>query len=274
MHPFLFDWVVNGHHLRPPTYGVLLALSFSLGYFMALRRAVVLGENPKHIENLFLLCLLGSLVGGRGFHVLFEEFAYYAQNPGKIFAVWEGGYTFYGSVLGAIGAMSLYCLHKKFDFLQALDICSEATAIGLFTGRLGCFFAGCCWGRPTSLPWGVTFSNPESFASLHNLPLHPTQLYESFGAVFIFLYTFWRNSRRSYTGQTFFHSISLYAFLRFTVEFFRGDDYRGYVFGGLLSYAQFVSLVLLPLALLGMYTYSKKAPLALSARKKRRKSTA
>lgn len=258
MHPFLFDWTVNGHHFRPPTYGVMLAVSFSIGYFLALRRCLKFEENPKHIENLFLICILGSIAGGRLFHVVFEEFSYYLANPAKIFAVWEGGYTFYGSLLGSIGSMAVYCKIRKLDFLRILDICSEATAFGLFTGRIGCFFAGCCWGRPTTLPWGVTFSNPESFAAVHNVALHPTQLYEAFGGFLIFLYATFRNTRHQYSGQTFFHSIALYSVLRFIIEIFRGDDYRGYVFGGLISYSQFVSVVLLPLALYGMWNYSQK----------------
>lgn len=258
MHPFLFDWVVNGHHLRPPTYGVMLAVSFSIAYFLSLRRALLFQIDPKHIENLFLICILASILGGRAFHVFFEEFSYYMQNPGKIFAVWEGGYTFYGSVLGSIAGISLYTNVKKIKLLDILDICGEATAFGLFTGRIGCFFAGCCWGKPTAQPWGVIFANPESFAALHNVPLHPTQLYEAFGGMLIFIYAFVRNSRRRYSGQTFFHAISLYAILRFIVEFFRGDDYRGYMFDGALSYGQFVSLILLPLALYGMWSYSPK----------------
>ncbi|MBI4404596.1 MAG: prolipoprotein diacylglyceryl transferase [Deltaproteobacteria bacterium] len=257
MHPYLFDWVVGGHHLRPPSYGVMLALGFSLGYFEALRRAAKLGENPRHIENLFLMLVLGTVVGARLFHVVFEEFPYYLAHPAKIFAVWEGGYTFYGGLVTALFFMYLYCRRKKLDYLQFMDIAAPSTAIGLFMGRLGCFFAGCCWGRPTTVPWAVTFSNPESFTSVHHLTVHPTQLYEAFGAVAVLIYLQWRFSRRRYLGQLFFHGLIAYAVLRFLVEFFRGDDYRGFIFGHTLSYAQFVSLMIFPLAVVGMFLYSR-----------------
>lgn len=258
MHPYLFDWVVNGHHLRPPTYGVMLAISFSAAYFLALRRSLILEESPRHVENLFLGVIFGSVLGGRLFHVFFEEWAYYSQHVNKIFAVWEGGYTFYGALLGAAGTMYLYCRLRKLSFLQYVDIAAEGVTFGLFMGRMGCFGAGCCWGKPTTMPWGVIFSNPESFANVHDTPLHPTQLYESFGALCIFLYVFWLFKRRRYEGQVFFHAVTLYAILRFVIEFFRGDDYRGFIFGGLLSYSQFVSVVLLLFALSGMAAYSRK----------------
>lgn len=258
MHPFLFDWVIGGHHFRPPSYGVFLALSFSVGYFLALRRAVKLSIDPRHIENLFLICIFGSIVGGRAFHVVFEELGYYLQNPSKIFAVWEGGYTFYGSVFGSMLGMVTYCLLKRISYLAILEIGSEACAFGLFTGRIGCFLAGCCWGKPTTMPWGVVFSNPESFTTVHNLPLHPSQLYESFGALLIFLYTRWNFNHRKYAGQIFFHAIFIYGILRFIVEFFRGDEYRGYLFNGLISYSQFISLVMIVLAVAGVGHYRSK----------------
>lgn len=257
MHPYLFDWVVQGHHLRPPTYGVLLALAFSLGYFDALRRAIKLGEDPKHVENLFLLVVLASVVGSRLFHVAFEELPYYMTHPGKIFALWEGGYTFYGAVLASMLVVFLYSNGKKLNFLQFGDLATMSTVLGLFIGRLGCFFAGCCWGRPTDVPWAVSFTNPEAFTSLKGVPLHPAQLYESFAALVLYIYLAWRFRHRRYPGQVFFHGLIFYAVARFIIEFFRGDDYRGFVFGGNLSYSQLVSLAILPFAAVGMFLYSR-----------------
>ena len=142
MYPYLFDWVVNGHHLRPPTYGVFLALAFSTGYFLSLKRADALGEDPRHVENLFLIVVLSSILGSRLFHVLFEEPQYYLAHPAKVFAVWEGGYTFYGALLmGMLGIVS-YVRLKKISFLKWADVAALATSFGLFLGRLGCFFAG------------------------------------------------------------------------------------------------------------------------------------
>ncbi len=257
MYPFLLDWTVNGHHLRLPSYGLLLAISFSLAYFLGLRRALILKEDPKHVENIFLVVVFSAILGSRLFHVVFEEWDYYAANPIKVFAVWEGGYTFYGAVITATLGIYLYCLIHKISFLQFIDLSTPSAALGLSLGRVGCFLAGCCWGRPTKMPWGVTFSNPDSFTSVHNVALHPTQLYESFGALLLFFFLEWRFKNRKYVGQIFFEGISIYAVVRFIVELFRGDDYRGYVFGGMISYSQLVSLAILPLSLAGMVIYSK-----------------
>lgn len=257
MHPFLFDWVVNGHHLRPPTYGVLLATAFSVAYFVSLWRAEKLGDSPKHIENLFLLIVFASIIGSRLFHVFFEDPSYYASHPAKILAVWEGGYTFYGAFLSATLAIWVYCKAKKVPFLEFGDIAAASSMIGLAIGRVGCFMAGCCWGREAHVPWAVTFTHPESFAVTKNIPLHPTQLYEALGGLLIFCYLQWRFKHRAYVGQVGFHTLALYAVLRFIVEYFRGDDYRGYMFGGTLSYSQFVSLAILPFAIAGMFLFSK-----------------
>ena len=258
MHPFLFDWVVFGYHIRPPSYGVMLALSFSLAYFVSIHRALKLGDDPKHVENLFLIVVLGSVLGSRLFHVLFEEPAYYAANPGKILAVWEGGYTLYGAMLTCIFFIYLYCRKKKIDYLNFADIAALATGAGISLGRVGCFLAGCCWGKPTQCFLGVKFTHPETFAGIKNVLVHPSQLYESFGTLMIFFYLWWRFKDRKYKGQIFFHGLMLYSIVRFLIEYFRGDEYRGYVFNGLVSYSQLVSLAILPFALAGIYFYSRK----------------
>lgn len=266
MHPFLFDITVFGLHIRPPSYGVFLALAFSTAYFVSLYRAAKIGEDPKHIENLFLLVVLGSVVGARLFHVLFEEPGYYAAHPEKIIAVWEGGYTLYGAMLAAILAMFLYCRGKKIDYLNFMDIAAAATAIGISIGRFGCFLAGCCWGKPTQCILGVTFSHPLTFAGIKTTPVHPTQLYESFGALLLFFYFHWRFNRRQYKGQIFFHGLLLYPVLRFLIEYFRGDEYRGYILHGLLSYSQLVSLAMIPFGIAGVLIYRTR-PLEASPEK-------
>jgi len=260
MHPFLFDWVINGHHIKPPTYGVLLAVAFSTAYFTSLRRAIKLGDNPKHVENLFLIVVACSIVGARMFHVLFEDPKYYIENPIKILAIWEGGYTLYGAIIFCIFGMFLYTYRKQVPLLEFLDIATPATALGICIGRIGCFFAGCCWGVKTNLPWAITYTHPEAFTFLKNTPIHPTQLYESIGALGVYLYTNWLFKHRRYEGQILFNGLLSYAVLRFLVEIFRGDEYRGFVFGGLLSYSQFVSLLILPIVTFGMWANRNSKP--------------
>jgi phosphatidylglycerol:prolipoprotein diacylglycerol transferase len=259
MYPWIIDWTVNGFNLRVPSYGVFLAIAFLTGYYLALKKAVKLKIDPVHIENLFILCIFSALLGSRIFHVVFEELSYYSKHPVKIFMVWEGGYTFYGALLGCLLSVYLYCKIKKISYLDIMDILSPSCTLGLGIGRVGCFLAGCCWGKKTDMPWGVRFSNPESFTLDHVNYLHPSQLYEAFGSWLIFLFVSWRFQKRHYKGQIFFESLALYSILRFLVEYFRGDEYRGYVFHGLMSNSQFVSIMILPFALLGMVIYANKS---------------
>lgn len=257
MFPYLIDAHLNGHSIRVPTYGFMLALAFTFAYFDALRRALRLGDDPKHIENLFLWIVFASVIGARLFHVLFEELPFYVAHPDKILAVWEGGYTLYGAILSSIVAIYLYCRAKRIRFLYFVDFSAPATALGIAVGRVGCFLAGCCWGKICHMPWAVKFTHPEAFTSARNIPLHPTQLYEAFGAFLMYLYLNYRMDHRKYDGQLFFHGLIIYSCLRFVVEMFRGDAYRGFVFGGALSYGQMISLVILPFAVTGMFLYSR-----------------
>jgi phosphatidylglycerol:prolipoprotein diacylglycerol transferase len=258
MRPFLFDLVIAGHHIRPPSYGLFLALGFSAAYLEALRRGKLIKANMNHIENLFLLCVLGSVTGSRLFHVLFEEFDYYLEHPWKVFAVWEGGYTLYGAVLMGLLFIFLYSRGKKINFLDYADIAGPAMMLGLFFGRIGCFLAGCCWGRAASVPWAVRFNDPESFCSLRGIPVHPTQIYEAVGGLVLFFYLNWRWKTRAFVGQIFFETVIGYSVLRFLVELYRGDDYRGYVFGGLFSYSQLISLFFLPFGIAGWVYFSRR----------------
>jgi len=252
MYPYLVDWTVFGIHIHPPTYGVLLATAFSAGYFLAIWRAIKLGEDPKELENIFLWVVVASVIGSRMFHVLFEEPGYYWEHPGKIVAIWEGGYTFYGALLASMLAILIYVRVRKIDFWQICDISAPATALGLAIGRVGCFMAGCCWGRKTTVPWAVTFRRPDSFCDVRNVPLHPTQLYEAAAALAIFFYFQWRFNHRKYAGQLMFEGLFLYSIARYIIEFYRGDDYRGYIIQNWVSYSQGVSLLLFPFAVGGI----------------------
>lgn len=263
MWPFLFDLDIAGVHLKPPTYGVLLAIAFSAGYFEALRRSKPMGLEAKHVENIFLLVVLSSVIGARMFHVLFEDPSYYWQHPTEIIAIWNGGYTLYGALILSLVCGVIYTRLTKINYLAYADLAATSVALGIGIGRLGCFFAGCCWGAPTKMPWGVTFSHPESFTDVHlkHIPLHPTQIYESIGCFLIYGYISWLAKRHRYQGQLIFHFLIAYSFLRYLVEIFRGDTYRGFVLGGVFSYSQFISLSFVPIALLGIWYCRKHKPL-------------
>jgi phosphatidylglycerol:prolipoprotein diacylglycerol transferase len=136
------------------------------------------------------------------------------------------------------------------------DLISPLIALGLSLGRIGCFFAGCCYGKETLLPWGIVFKNPESLARL-NVPLHPTQLYDAVNGVVLFFFLSWMERKKTFDGQIFWLLIFLYSITRFFVEIFRGDP-RGFLFENLLSTSQGIG-ILLAIASLFMLFFMNKA---------------
>jgi phosphatidylglycerol:prolipoprotein diacylglycerol transferase len=147
------------------------------------------------------------------------------------------------------------------SFWRTADSLSMGLSIGQMFGRIGCFLAGCCWGKacPTGFPFGVTFTNPEAAEQVGtplNVLLHPSQLYEAFGMLAIFLILRYTFNKRRFEGQQFFLYLLFYSVLRFTVEFFRGDP-RGTVFNGLLSTSQFISLIVFVASIVVLLTRSR-----------------
>jgi phosphatidylglycerol:prolipoprotein diacylglycerol transferase len=129
---------------------------------------------------------------------------------------------------------------------RVADITAPGIALGQAIGRLGCLSAGCCYGKPTQLPWGITFTEPYSAENVGvplNVPLHPTQIYESIGAFLLFLYLMWRLKQKHFTGQIILEYLGLYAIFRFVIEFYRGDEDRGFMLHGLLSTSQFIGIL-------------------------------
>ncbi|MBM4306741.1 MAG: prolipoprotein diacylglyceryl transferase, partial [Deltaproteobacteria bacterium] len=135
------------------------------------------------------------------------------------------------------------------------DISAISIALGLFFGRIGCFFAGCCYGKETSLPWGITFTDPNSLARL-NINLHPTQVYEAIASLALFLFLDWKRKKKTFEGQVFWLFLLLYSVIRFLIEFWR-DDPRGFLFGEIFSTSQGIG-IFLAIASLFMLFYLKR----------------
>jgi phosphatidylglycerol:prolipoprotein diacylglycerol transferase len=167
--------------------------------------------------------------------VFFEEPSFYWNHPSKIIAVWEGGFTFYGAMLSSVAAIFFYCRLTQLAFLNILDLVATSTLLSIAIGRIGCFLAGCCWGTTCSLPWAVTFGTEN---------VHPAQLYESLGAFFLFILCQKYLFTRAFFGSIGLKALLGYSLLRFFVEFFRGDTYRGFIFNGLMSYSQMISVII------------------------------
>jgi len=230
------------------TYGVFLALAFLCAILITVRLAERDGLPRDRIYDLSLWMLLASLIGSK-ILMLFTE-PEYRDQPLKLLSLdfLRSGGVFYGGLLGAVLVGYLLMRRYQLPWWKTADACAPGIAIGNFFGRQGCFAAGCCWGKPTSLPWGVKFS--ELGHEITGVPieqyLHPTQLYESFAMLLVFFFLLWLHKRKRFSGQVILAYALLYSIVRFAIEFVR-DDPRGDILGLTtltgLSTSQMISLV-------------------------------
>jgi phosphatidylglycerol:prolipoprotein diacylglycerol transferase len=239
MHPILFKI----GPITIYTYGFLLALAFLGAIYVAGREARRLGIPGGEFFDLCFYLILAALVGSRLLFVILEPRTF-LSHPLKIFALWEGGLDFQGGlVLGLIVAFFFIRRHKL-PWRPTLDALALGAPLGQFIGRMGCFMAGCCYGKPSNVPWAVTFSNPNTLCP-YRVPVHPTQLYEGFLDLGVFLFLYWFRPRKLYSGQMVLLYLCLAGLVRFGVEFFRSPlDYRGPVFFGWMPLTQLLALVL------------------------------
>jgi phosphatidylglycerol:prolipoprotein diacylglycerol transferase len=254
------------------TYGVLLAAAYLLGLKLAMTRAKSRGLDPNRALDLGIAIIVAALVGAKLLLVL-VDFDKFRQNPAEIFSVVRAGGVFYGGLIAAVAVAFWYMWRHRMPLWTTCDVFAPGIALGHAVGRLGCLMAGCCYGRETHVPWAITFTNPEAAANVGTplgVPLHPTQLYESAAEALILVLLLWTEKKgRPFEGRTFWSYLVLYGISRFAIEFFRGDE-RGVVFGT-ISTSQFISLIIVPVAI-GMLLYlsrqTSSSPLA-SARVRR-----
>jgi phosphatidylglycerol:prolipoprotein diacylglycerol transferase len=257
------------------SYGVLLALSYLLGLQLARSRAKTWGLDPNKVLDLGIYIIIAALIGAK-LLLLVVDFDQFRQSPVEIVSLARSGGVFYGGLILALIVAFWYILHHKLPLWTTCDVFAPGIALGHVTGRLGCLAAGCCYGKPTTMPWGITFTNPLAAANVGTplgIPLHPTQLYEA-GAELLILGFLLALERRGkpFAGRTFWAYLLLYAISRFIIEFYRGDP-RGVVFG-VVSTSQFISLILAPLSI-GMLIYlSRVTPSAPRSARRGRKVAA
>jgi len=233
------------------SFGVLYAVGVIAAIFIVRRGARRAEIDQGKATDLALWVMLGVMLGAKLLMVL-TDLNYYLAHPGELFSLsfLQAGGVFYGGFLGALVAAALYFRRSDLPVWKTTDIFAPAIALGHAIGRLGCFAAGDDYGTPTTLPWGVRFSqySHDNFGTPIDQPLHPVQLYEAGGLVLLLVLLLWWSKRKAFDGQIFLFYVLLYAALRFVVEFFRGDADRGFVFGGALSTSQMIALVLAPIA--------------------------
>ena len=231
------------------TYGIFMALGMLLALFVASRLAARDGLSKDRIYDLGLWTLVGGLVGSKLLMILVEPDV-------QIFTLdfLRSGGVFYGGLIGGFLAVAILVPLYKLPFWKVADALAPGVALGQAFGRQGCFSAGCCWGKPTTLPWGVHFTElgheytgvPIVGPDGGDLHLHPTQLYESFIMLAVFGILVYLHRKKKFDGQILITYGIIYSIVRFSIEFIR-DDPRGDLFGFTtatgLSTSQGVSLI-------------------------------
>lgn len=228
-----------------PTYGVLVAIAFLAGLAITLRLARKLALPPDKITNLSVYCAMAGIAGAKLFMFLFD-LRDYIRNPGQIFSLetLQAAGVFHGGFLAALIVAILYMRRQSLPVFPTMDAFAPGVALGQSIGRLGCFAAGCCWGRECDLPWGVRFRSDEAAPVPLDRPLHPVQLYESAADLIIFaiLYRVFNRAHRS--GSVIGLYLVLYSSARFVIEFFRVHEQP---LAGPFSLTQWIALALLVL---------------------------
>ncbi len=239
------------------TYGVLLAAAYLAGLQLARVRASARGLDANRILDLGIYIIISALIGAK-LLLLVTDFRTFSANPRELLTLARSGGVFYGGLILAVAVALLYIRRIGLPLWTTCDVFAPGIALGHVVGRFGCLFAGCCYGKPTTLPWGITFTDPFAAANVGtplNQALHPTQLYEAGAEFLILVVLLWTERKgRPFAGRTFWLYMLLYAISRFIIEFYRGDE-RGTV--GMLSTSQFISVLLAPLAIVMLVYLSR-----------------
>lgn len=231
-----------------PTYGFLVSLGVLIGLWISVRNSERQGIDADHAWNLGILVVLCGIVGAKVLYIV-NDWSSYAAHPGEIFTLstLQAGGVFSGGLIGGLAAAAWYVRKHHMPPLRTCDAFAPGLALGHAFGRIGCFAAGCCFGKPTDHFWGVTFTNPlaaEITETPLNVKLQPTQLFEFAVELANFFLLTWMLKRKKFDGQVFGAYLFLYGIARYFLEFLRGDPGRGEVFGGIMTGTQLISICL------------------------------
>jgi len=217
VHPELFH--AGFLHLR--SYGLMMAVAFVVGTFLALREARRLGLDEDRVVNVILVTLIASVFGARMLYVL-EHLAEFRREWTSVLALWQGGLTLYGGIVAGTFVGLVAAKRMQLPVWITADALTPSLALGTMFGRIGCFLNGCCYGRPTRLPWGVVFPR-DSFAYLEygDQPVHPSQLYNALAGLMLF--ALFQSLRRRFRvpGVMFWSFIGLFALVRIPIDLTR-----------------------------------------------------
>jgi phosphatidylglycerol:prolipoprotein diacylglycerol transferase len=238
---------------------VFLAVAYLTAIWWLRRKAIAEGLPEQKILD-FSLYVLASAILGAKLLLVIVEWRHYLSNPRELVEVLRSGGVFYGGLICASVVGIWYLRKNHLPAWRIADMGAPAIALGEAIGRWGCLAAGCCYGRPTSGPLGITFTDPfanQAVGTPLNEPLHPTQIYLSINAFLMFLVLQWAYRRRRFDGEIFWLYLLLYSITRGIIEIWRGDLVRGFVIPGVLSTSQFIGLLVAAVSL-GMLVYRSR----------------
>jgi phosphatidylglycerol:prolipoprotein diacylglycerol transferase len=226
-------------------YGFMYVLGFISCYFLirAQRQARKLGLVGSQLQDLIFFLAIGLIVGARLGYVIFYQFTnymYYLKHPLEIIAIWHGGMSFHGGLIGSVIAGIFFCRRKNFPVWQTADVVIVTAPVGLGLGRLGNFINGELFGRPSTLPWAMVFPGGGQ------VPRHPSQLYEAaLEGVLLFIVLWLLKDRSFKPGTMVCLFLGGYGILRFVIEFYRQPDPHIGLWWNLLSMGQVLCLAMI-----------------------------
>jgi phosphatidylglycerol:prolipoprotein diacylglycerol transferase len=243
------------------SYGLMIALAFLVGIWIARRRFRARGLNPDIVIDLAVLVIVASIAGARAAYVL-VRWDYFREAPLAILRVWEGGLALYGGIVVGVVVGLYYLARRGMEIWRSADLMTPSLALGIALGRIGCFLNGCCFGEPCDLPWAVSFG-PGSIAGLQfaGVHLHPTQIYESLIALGIMAVILMVERSKPFEGFLFWLFVALLALSRFFIDPLRHYDTESILIraGALeLTNNQVVGVVMLLLAFAFMVTLARR----------------
>lgn len=239
------------------TYGLFVAVGLVVGLIIAVYMGKTEGFHAGRILDMGFIIILWAIIGSRMAYVL-QDISYYRHHLLDILKIWQGGLVFSGGLLIAALAMVWYLRHHLLPFWKVGDLFAPAVCIGQAIGWIGCFMAGCCYGTPTDLPWGVVFTDPHTLAP-RNIPLHPTQLYASVSDIIIFVVLLVLRAKKKFEGQVFLWFLILDSTSLLFIERLRGDN-RGLIPGTGMTLTQFTALIILLAGVTALIIMSNKKP--------------
>ena len=223
-------------------YGLMIGIGVLCCIFTGMKRAKKNGLSEDAVIDIAIWGLLAGFLGAKLLYVIVEWKRFLAA---PLSVLGSEGFVVYGGIIAGVLAAIIYCKRKKLVFLEYFDLCSASIALAQGFGRIGCFLAGCCYGRETTSSLGVVF--PEGSLAPAGVKVLPTQLFSSAGDFGIMFVLLWHYHHRKKVGDTGFLYMLLYGIGRFGIEFLRNDN-RGEV--GIFSTSQFISLFIIAAAIL------------------------